>query len=66
MKKFSLAIILSFLLLPGLILAQNVTTAAFTGAVVDTDGKGLPGVTIKAVHLDRHGLRYAHPHGRPV
>jgi len=51
MKKTFMAIILSCLLLPGLILAQSVTTAAFNGAVVDTDNKGLPGVTVKAVHV---------------
>ena len=51
MKKMVFAIILSCLILPGLIMAQSVTTGAFNGVVVDSDGKGLPGVTIKATHL---------------
>ena len=51
MKKMYLAIILVCLILPGLILAQSVTTAAFSGTVVDSDGKGLAGVTVKAVHV---------------
>lgn len=51
MKKLYVAIILSFMILPGLIMAQSVTTAAFSGTVVDSDGKGLPGVRIKALHV---------------
>jgi len=51
MKKLYVAIILGFMILPGLILAQSVTTAAFSGTVVDSDGKGLPGVRIKALHV---------------
>lgn len=51
MKKLYVAIILSFMILPGLILAQSVTTASFSGTVVDSDGKGLPGVMIKALHV---------------
>ncbi|MCX6559178.1 MAG: carboxypeptidase regulatory-like domain-containing protein [Candidatus Aminicenantes bacterium] len=50
MKKFLVAIVLSCLLLPGLILAQGVTSAALTGTVLDSDGKPLPGATVKAVH----------------
>jgi hypothetical protein len=51
MRKAFLAVVLIWLVLPGLILAQGVTSAAFSGAVVDTDGKGLPGATVKAVHV---------------
>lgn len=51
MRRMSFAIILSCLILPGLIFAQSVTTAAFSGTVVDSDGKGLAGVTVKAVHV---------------
>jgi hypothetical protein len=39
------------LILPGLILAQGVTSAAFNGLVVDAEGKGLPGATVKALHV---------------
>ena len=51
MKKLYVAIILSCLILPALILAQSVTSAAFSGTVVDSDGKGLPDVRIKALHV---------------
>jgi len=51
MKRSFLAIILTCLILPGLILAQSVTTASFSGTVVDTEGKGLPGATVTAKHL---------------
>jgi hypothetical protein len=50
-KRTFLAILLCFLILPGLSLAQSVTYASFSGSVVDTDGKGLPGATVKAVHV---------------
>ncbi len=50
MKKAFCTIVLSCLILSGFIMAQSVTTAAFNGAVVDSDGKGLPGVTVKALH----------------
>jgi hypothetical protein len=45
------AIILSCLILSGLTFAQGVTSAAFSGTVVDIEGKGLPGVTVTAKHL---------------
>jgi hypothetical protein len=51
MKRVSFSILLSCLLLPGLILAQGVTSSAFSGTVVDSDGKGLPGATVKALHI---------------
>jgi hypothetical protein len=47
----SLVILLSCLILPGLILAQSVTTASFSGVVNDAEGKGLPGAMVKAVHV---------------
>lgn len=51
MKKWCCAILLSGLICPGLILAQSVTTASFSGTVADPEGRGLPGVSVKAVHL---------------
>ena len=45
-----LCVILCVLLLPALILAQGVTTAAFSGRVTDADGNPLVGVTIVAIH----------------
>jgi hypothetical protein len=51
MKRMFCATILICLILPGLILAQSVTTASFSGAVVDPEGKGLPGASVKAVHV---------------
>jgi len=51
MKKLFVAITLIGLILPALIMAQGVTSAAFSGSVVDTEGKGLPGVSVIAKHL---------------
>jgi len=51
MKKFSVAVILCLLFLPVLVLAQGVTSAAFSGVVLDSDGKPLPGVSITVKHL---------------
>lgn len=51
MKKLFVLIIASCLFLPALTMAQGVTSAAFTGTVVDNEGKPLPGATVKAVHV---------------
>ncbi len=51
MKRMFFAVILGCLILSGLIFAQGVTSAAFSGKVVDTEGKGLPGVTVIAKNL---------------
>jgi hypothetical protein len=51
MKKLSVAIVLCLLILPALVLAQGVTSAAFSGTVVDSEGKALPGASITAKHL---------------
>ena len=50
MKRTFLAVILGCLILPGLIFAQSVTTAAFNGLVTDSDGNPLGGAAITAVH----------------
>jgi len=51
MKRFYLAVVLACLILPGLIFAQGVTSAAFSGRVTDSEGKALPGATVTAKHL---------------
>ncbi len=51
MKRSFFAIFLALLILPGLMLAQGVTSAAFSGSVLDNEGKALPGAAVKAVHL---------------
>ncbi len=51
MKKFILVMLSIAMLLPALTYAQSSTTGAFGGAVVDSDGKAMPGVMIKAVHV---------------
>ncbi len=50
MRKFILAIILGVLILPGLILSQSVTTAAFNGLVTDSEGNPMRGATVTALH----------------
>lgn len=50
MRKFILAIILGFLILPGLILSQSVTTAAFNGLVTDSEDNPMRGATVTALH----------------
>jgi len=51
MKKLLSVVLLLGLVLPALAPAQSVTTGSFSGTVVDSEGKGLPGVTVKAVHV---------------
>ncbi len=49
-KKFCIRLFL-FFLLPAVIFAQGVTTGAFNGTVVASDGSKIPGVLITAVHV---------------
>jgi hypothetical protein len=51
MKRLVLILVLACLILAGSGLAQSVTTATFNGTVVDSEGKALPGVSIKAIHV---------------
>ena len=51
MKKKFFAGVLSCLILPGLIVAQGVTSAAFSGTVTDTGGAALPGAKVIALHV---------------
>jgi hypothetical protein len=50
MKRFFLMCLVLGLLLPLTLSGQAVTTAEFSGLVVDNEGTPLPGVEIKAVH----------------
>ena len=51
MKRQILTLVLACLILAGSGLAQSVTTATFNGTVVDSEGKALPGVSVKAIHV---------------
>jgi hypothetical protein len=51
MKRLVLSLFLACLILAGLGLAQSVTTGTFSGSIVDSEGKALPGASIKAVHV---------------
>jgi len=51
MKKFILVMLSIAMLLPALTYAQGVTSGAFGGAVIDVDGKAMPGVMVKALHI---------------
>jgi hypothetical protein len=50
MKRMLLTVILCLFILPGLITAQGVTTAAFNGLVTDSDGNPIVGATVTALH----------------
>jgi len=50
MKRMLLTVMLCCFVLPGLIMAQGTTTAAFNGLVTDSDGNPVVGAAIAALH----------------
>jgi hypothetical protein len=50
MKRMLFAVLLCCIILPGLIMAQGMTSAAFNGLVTDSDGNPIVGATITALH----------------
>jgi len=50
MKRSLFAVLLCCLILPGLMMAQGVTSAAFNGLITDVDGNPIVGAAISALH----------------
>ena len=50
MKRTLFLLVLCCLILPGLVTAQGMTSAAFNGLVTDVDGNPIVGATVTAVH----------------
>ncbi len=50
MYKPRIFLALLLFILPGLLAAQGVTTSAFNGVVTDSEGNGLAGATVVAIH----------------
>ncbi len=57
MKRSFILVVMLCLLLPAVIVAQGVTTAAFAGRVVDIDGKPVLGAQITILHVPT-GTKY--------
>jgi len=51
MKRMWIAVMLCCVILPGLLMAQGTTSAAFNGLVTDSDGNPIVGATVTAVHV---------------
>jgi hypothetical protein len=51
MKRMWITVMLCCFILPGLLMAQGMTSAAFSGLVTDSDGNPIVGATITAVHV---------------
>ncbi len=51
MKRMLFAVMLCCLILPGLIMAQGVTSSAFNGLITDSDGNPIVGATVTALHV---------------
>ena len=50
MKRMCFTVMLCCFILPGLIMAQGMTSSAFSGLVTDSDGNPIVGATITALH----------------
>ncbi|MCG2809874.1 MAG: carboxypeptidase regulatory-like domain-containing protein [Candidatus Aminicenantes bacterium] len=50
MKRTLFAVLLCCLILPGLIMAQGMTSSAFNGLVTDSDGNPIVGATVTVLH----------------
>jgi hypothetical protein len=50
MKRMLFTLMLCCLILPGLIMAQGMTSSAFNGLVTDSDGNPIVGATVAALH----------------
>ncbi len=50
MKRMLFTFVMCCFILPGLIMAQGMTTAAFSGSITDSDGNPIVGATVTAVH----------------
>jgi len=50
MKKMLLTLMMCCIILPGLIMAQGMTSAAFNGLVTDSDGNPIVGAAVTALH----------------
>ena len=51
MKRMLFTVMLCLFILPGLIIAQGMTSAAFNGLVTDSDGNPIVGATVTALHI---------------
>jgi len=50
MKRMLFTLMLCCLILPGLIMAQGMTSSAFNGLITDSDGNPIVGATVTALH----------------
>jgi hypothetical protein len=50
MKRMLFAVMLCCIILPGLIMAQGMTSAAINGLITDSDGNPIVGATVTALH----------------
>ncbi|HSQ36172.1 MAG TPA: carboxypeptidase-like regulatory domain-containing protein, partial [Candidatus Binatia bacterium] len=50
MKRMLFTLMLCCFILPGLIMAQGMTSSAFNGQVTDSDGNPIAGATVTALH----------------